>query len=392
VTSEVERKTVTRPDVVVIGGGAVGLAASIELAAHGLAVTLIERRLLGAADSTMTGGGIRQQFGTATNVRLAQLSAPGWEGFESRFGIDIRFRRIGYLFLGKTPEAVAVIADHVELQHGLGVDSELLGDTEIAARWPSLAGRGFLAAGFRAADGWANHFRIVHGYVQGAIAAGVQLEVGTEVLSIDPSQGDGVVVRTNAGDVAAGSALLTPGAWARTLLLPLDIDLPVIGRRHELIVVDLAEPLDPALPWLIGVEDEVHLRPDAPGQAQIGGFLGHDDEVDPDTYPTRADPAWTANVLAASRRVFGIAEGAVIGHGWAGLYPGTPDRHPIIDRVAPNVFVSVGFAGTGLMMAPGAAIVARELIVDGEIRSIDGAPLRADRFGAHDPGAEVTGF
>src|SRR5262245_60900904 len=141
-----------RPDVVVIGGGVVGLAASVELAAAGAKVTLVERGLPGAADSSSTGGGIRQQFATATNVRLAQLSAPAWDEFGARFGVDIRFRRIGYLFLARTPEQAAVLSEHVDLQHSLGVDSELLDGAELQARWSTLRGREFVAGGFRQAE------------------------------------------------------------------------------------------------------------------------------------------------------------------------------------------------------------------------------------------------
>src|SRR4029453_18622137 len=81
-------------DVVVVGGGCIGLASAIALAGRGTNVILVERGLPGAANSTLTGGGIRQQFGSELNVRLSQLSAETWDGFEERFGVDPRFRRI----------------------------------------------------------------------------------------------------------------------------------------------------------------------------------------------------------------------------------------------------------------------------------------------------------
>lgn len=127
--------------MVVVGGGCIGLASAIELAARGSKVIPVERGLPGAANSTLTGGGIRQQFGTELNVRLSQLSAETWDGFEERFGVDPRFRRIGYLFLARTEETAATLAAHVQLQNSLGVDSEFLDEDEIPGRWPTLVAR-----------------------------------------------------------------------------------------------------------------------------------------------------------------------------------------------------------------------------------------------------------
>jgi FAD dependent oxidoreductase len=150
------------------------------LAARGTKVTLVERGLPGAANSTLTGGGIRQQFGSELNIRLSKLSGETWDHFAERFGIDPLFRAIDYLFLARTEQEAATLAAHVRLQNSIGVDSESLDSEAIAQRWPVLSGRGFIGGGFRAADGWANQHRIIDGFVRGAIAAGVELLTGIE--------------------------------------------------------------------------------------------------------------------------------------------------------------------------------------------------------------------
>jgi sarcosine oxidase subunit beta len=141
------------------------------------------------------------------------------------------------------------------------------------------------------------------------------------------------------------------------------------------------------------VDDAVHIRGDLEGRALVGGFLGEDRVVDPDAYDVRADPEWTLAVLELAERVFGVVgPSSRVHEGWAGLYPGTPDRHPIIDRVAEGLYVSLGFAGTGLMFAPAAGMLAAEVIVDGGIRSVDPTLLAADRFSTANQLAETTGF
>lgn len=387
------RTATSSTDVAVIGGGCIGLAAADELALRGAKVTLIERGLPGAENSTRTGGGIRQQFGTELNVRLSRLSAETWSRFEERYGVDPRFEAIGYLFLARSERTASDLAAHVRLQTSLGVDSCLLDADEIERRWPVLSGRGFAAAGFRAGDGWANQHLIIDGFVQGAIASGVEVLVGTEALEVE-LDGDRVVgVATTAGRVAADAVLIATGPWVKPLLDPLGFDLPIEGRRHELLIVELTRPLPAGLPWLIGVDDAVHVRSDTAGRALVGGFLGDDRAVDPDRYNPRAGGRWTESVLETAHRVFGVVSAtAQVRHGWAGLYPSTPDRHPIIDRLTTGLYVALGFSGTGVMHAPAAGLLCAELIIDGSIRSVDDALLSAARFSADDPSPEPTGF
>jgi sarcosine oxidase subunit beta len=167
----------------------------------------------------------------------------------------------------------------------------------------------------------------------------------------------------------------------------------VTAHRHELLIVEPVEPYPEALPWLIGVDDEVHTRSDAKGRALVGGFLGEDRPVDPDRYSLRADDAWTRAVLAAAERVFGVVgPAAQVRHRWAGVYPSTPDRHPIIDTLADGLHAALGFSGTGLMHAPAAALLATELIIDGGIRSVDPGLVSVDRFRGETGPAEATGF
>ena len=275
----------------------------------------------------------------------------------------------------------------------MGVESAYLDGSEIVRRWPALDEKGFLGAAFRQADGWANQQRIIDGLVRGVLAAGVDLKVGTDCITIERQAGGSTVVRTTDGRIEADAVVMATGPWM-AVLERLQIAMPVVGRRHELLIVEPTKPLPPDLPWLIGMRDEVHLRPDAQGRALVGGFLGHDDPADPDDYERRADARWTRNVLETCSRVFGAVDREAIVHrSWAGLYPGTPDRHPIIDRLSNGLFCALGFSGTGLMHAPAAGTLIAELVAEGSIRSADAAALSARRFtDERGPSSEKTGF
>jgi len=86
-----------------------------------------------------------------------------------------------------------------------------------------------------------------------------------------------------------------------------------------------------------------------------------------------------------------IERSAVI-ESWAGLYPSTPDQHPIVDRTEEGMVVVGGFAGLGLMHAPAAGLLAAELILEGSISSLDPNELSLARFSKRIESVEQTGF
>jgi glycine/D-amino acid oxidase-like deaminating enzyme len=147
------------------------------------------------------------------------------------------------------------------------------------------------------------------------------------------------------------------------------------------------------LPWLIGPGGQVHLRQDIAGRVQVGGFLGADETVDATAFDHDADEEWIAGVLEQVNQTFAIEIGrSAVVESWTGLYPSTPDQHPIIDRTDAGMVVVGGFAGLGLMHAPAAGLLAAELILDGRITSVNTDDLSLARFsGPIDP-IERTGF
>jgi len=170
------------------------------------------------------------------------------------------------------------------------------------------------------------------------------------------------------------------------------IGLPVRGRRVELLLARPVHPLPIDLPWLID-SGEVHIRQDVDGRVLVGGFLGNDETVDPAAFDHDADGWWIDGVLEqVADRLWILIERSSVIESWAGLYPSTPDQHPIVDRTQAGMIIVGGFAGAGLMHAPAAGLLARELIVDGGIKSINPDPLSLERFFRPIATVERTGF
>jgi len=380
-------------DVAIVGAGVVGLSCAHFLARRGLKVVVLERKLPGSGSSTRNGGGIRSQWGTATNVRLSVLSEPYWAEFEDRFGVDPGLRRIGYLFLAADEDGLQTLRNQVALQHEFGIQSEILAAEDVTGRWPILAGLDVVGASFCASDGYLNQHRAIHGFAQAAESVGATIECGIGVTGFDVRADRIEAVRTTDGIIRADVVVSCAGAWATGMAGLIGVDLPIRGRRVQVLLARPTSPLPADLPWLIGPLGEVHIRQDVEGCALVGGFLGTDETVDPSAFEHDADEEWITAVLRQTKQSLGVEiERTSVIDSWAGLYPSTPDQHPIIDRTDAGLVVVGGFAGHGLMHAPAAGLLASELIVDGKLTSLAPDEVSLSRFSRPIESVEQTGF
>jgi sarcosine oxidase subunit beta len=388
------RSTGTKhPDAVIVRAGIIGLFVAHTIASRGMKVLVLERTTPGSGSSTRNGGGVRSQWGTATNIVLSVMSQPYWAEFEQRFGIDIGLRQIGYLFLASTDDDLETMQRQVALQHQFGVRSEILNPSDIEARWPGLRELEMAGASFCGTDGFVNQHRVIHAMVRAVGAAGGTIESGVEVTGIDATAGRITALRTTAGSIPTEAIVNCAGAWAPDLAEPLGVSLPIRSRRVQLMLARPTTPLAEDFPWLIDAHHGVHMRQDVDGRAQLGGFLGRDETVDAHDFNHDADADWIDAVLQGVQERLGIQvdRDSVI-NSWAGLYPSTPDQHPIVDRTDAGMVVVGGFAGAGLMHAPAAGLVAAELLLDGGISSLDPVPLSLARFSRPIESIEQTGF
>ena len=106
----------TTAEAVIVGAGIMGCAIAHELATRGLRqIVVLERDAIGRGATSDAAGGIRQQFSTETNIRLATYSVRVWETFQEQFGLDIGLRQQGYLFLLTDPAEEPVFRRNLAL-------------------------------------------------------------------------------------------------------------------------------------------------------------------------------------------------------------------------------------------------------------------------------------
>lgn len=380
-------------DVLIVGAGIIGLASAYALLRAGATVRIVDRSLPGSGESTKTGGGIRLAHGSHTNVVLTQLSLPTWTGFEALTGIDPSYRQTGHLFLTSDDERAALLESQATWLASVGARSDLMTRDEIGRRWPHLGPMAFETGSYCETGGYLDHHRVIQGYVRAVEAEGGIVQVGTRVDEVLMDDDRVTGVGSPGARFTARHVVNAAGPNAGEIAALAGLRIPFVSRRHELLVARPQRPVPRETPWLIDIDDQVHLRPDGEGRALIGGFLGRDDPVDPSDYDRTLSDSWSQQVRHAAAGSFGIIEETCsIVDGWAGLYPGTQDYQPVLEITMPGLVTAAGFSGTGLMHAPAVGQIVADLVLTGSTSALDISDLRSTRFGERRTVVERTGF
>lgn len=373
-------------EVLVCGGGIVGLATAHALAKRGAEVTLCERGSLGEGSTARSAGGIRSQFSTRINVKLSLASKEVWNGFEDQFGVDIGFRTSGYLFLARSESTAERFREDVRMQRDLGAETKFLEPMTAAEHCPELDTGSFRAATYNPTDGFADPNLAVQGYAEAARDRGVEIRPKTPVTAIHRSGGRVVsvdVVENGATErVDVDYVVNATGAWSPNVAEMAGVTLPISPRRRQIAVVQPSKAVPESVPLTIDMETGSYFRPERDGAALVGGHFTVDDQsVDPDGYDENMEIEWAAEAVerAADCAAYFGPE-TRIKRGWAGLYAVTPDNHPIIEETLPGLVTAAGFSGHGFQHAPATAEIVSDLIFDGDTDIVDVSELAADRF------------
>ena len=129
-----------------------------------------------------------------------------------------------------------------------------------------------------------NHFEVINYLLEKIIHYGSKVETNQKVEEILVSNNKVKGVKTQKGVFEGKVTINATGANANVINRLIGARTPFISRRHELLIVNSDLLFSDSFPWLIDLDNEVHLRSNGKGQALVGGFLGKDQEVDPLNY------------------------------------------------------------------------------------------------------------
>jgi sarcosine oxidase subunit beta len=364
-------------DVVIIGGGIIGLSIAYSLALKKAGkIVLFEKGQLGEGSTSRCVGGIRTQFSTEMNIRFSLESLKTFEEFKDEFGVDPEFRKVGYLFLATTEQEVEVFKENIRLQKKFGIPVEFLSPDEIGARWPYLRVDDVSGGTLCTWDGYAGPNEVLLGFASGAKRAGVKVHEGMEVIGISTGNGKIRSVKTKNEEVFTSIVVNAGGPYAASIGRMMDVNIPVKPLRRQIFVTAPFHLTNHPIPLTIDFHRGWYFRREGDGLL-LSGPLDTESSFNLST-------EYEATVEASENAMYRVPvlEKARIARGWAGLYEISPDHHAILGRV-PGVegfMLANGFSGHGFQHSPAVGKVISELIVDGEATTIDISSLCIDRF------------
>ena len=335
--------------ILVAGAGAAGASVAYHLAELGADdVVLCDRGTVAGGATAKAMGGVRQQFSSPEEVRLAQASIRFFEELGEPF-----FEQVGYLFLATTEPGLAELQERAAFQRSLGVSVQ---ETRLPA---VIRADDVLGAVACWEDGVADPPAVARELVRRAAEHNVE-----------------VVEQTDAAEVDADVVVIAAGPYSGELGRRLGVELPIRPLCRQLLATTPMHDLPRDLPMTVESETGFHFR--RRGERLV---LAMTDPKPRWSFDEVVDTSLFADRLARLRHRFPASAAAEIDDGWAGLYDMTPDAHPILGRVADGIYAACGFSGHGFMQSPAVGRAVAEEVL-GLTPSFDLSPYRLERFEA----------
>jgi glycine oxidase len=343
-------------DILIIGGGVIGLSTAYFLAREGLRVEVVDKGAFGK-EASWAGAGIlppgnpqharhpMDQLRAHSAAMFPQLSAQ----LRERTGIDNGYLRSGGMEFLRS-------GDHASAQEwrGEGVAAEELAESAAADLEPALA-PGLGPAILLPDMAQLRNPRHLKALLAGCAALGVYFRADCAVRGFERSGCRITRVRSDAGNLQADRYLVTTGAWTSELLEPLGWKLGVRPVRGQIVLLAADVPrLRRILLW--GAR---YLVPRADGRVLVGST-----EEDAG-FAKRTTAEAVAQLLDLARTLVPSLAVAQVEQCWAGLRPGSPDGLPYLGPVPDldNLFVAAGHFRAGIQLSPGSALVLTELLL-----------------------------
>jgi glycine oxidase len=359
------------PDILVLGGGAIGLSIAYYLARAGARVSVFDKGALGQ-EASWAGAGIippgNPAKATSPLEQLRAHSAAMWPGLSAELREQTGLHN-GYVCCGGIDFPGASNCDSAKEWQTEGVAVEELSSGSLSALEPRIAG-GLAPAFHLPGMAQVRNPRHLKALAAACAAKGVELGCGFPFLGLEVHHNRVHSVRSSDGDRSAGNYIVAAGAWTDGILQPLGWRLGVKPVRGQIALLKTETPLFRHI-LLMGSR---YLVPRPDGRV-LAGSTEEDAGFDKRTTATAI-----AELLKLAIRLVPDLGSAPVERCWAGLRPGSPDGLPFLGKVPglENLYVAAGHFRAGIQLSPITGLLVKELVL-GEPLTLPLDPFRIDR-------------
>jgi sarcosine oxidase subunit beta len=316
--------------VAVIGGGAVGLVVAGDLADRA-DVTLYERDALGSGSTGRAAGLCYDAFADDVDAAVATRALDRYREWDL-------LEPCPYVWLAREDADARAVREQVDGMQANGVAAEYVDPATLGERYPAIATEDVVAAGVATAAGLVDPAAVVDALADRARRAGVTVETETPVDLEEPT-----TVSTPGGVEQFDAVVVAAGPATAEVVGSVSVALSLKTYRAQALVTDA---VGAALPSVYDATEQFYWRPK--GDGVLVGDGAH--EVDAGSWSPEADRAFVTSTLEKFADATTLSPDCA--RAWAGLCTATPDRDPLVGRVADGLWVATGWQGHGLMRAP----------------------------------------
>ncbi|MEY4615943.1 MAG: hypothetical protein RJB66_903 [Pseudomonadota bacterium] len=411
-------------DIVIIGGGIIGMSMAYELSRRGARVTVIDKGEVGFGCSYGNAGWVTPCFAMPLPMPGMLLKSIGWlmdpesplyikpsmspsllswltrflrsmnrplmlqsinalvdlsnyslEAYaqlHEQFPNTINYVQNGLLMVSQTEAGLAAAENERQLVAPLGIPGSFLNADDVRKLEPAVIGD-IKGGVYFPKEAHVEPLAAVRTLADAATKYGARILPKTEVYDFIIENQEIKEIHTTRGPMKADKFVLATGSWSPGLAKKLGINIPVLGGKGYAIITNPLE-IQPKIPLML-VERKIAVTP-RDGSLRLAGTLELVNPSDDSISPRRVNA-----IIKGASRFLKVPENPEIKELWRGLRPCTPDGVPVVDYSTrqKNLLISAGHQMLGLQSAPGSARLAADLLL-GDTPKFDPRPFRASRF------------
>ena len=414
-------------DVVIIGGGIIGVMTAWFLAKQGIKSVICEKGRVAGEQSSRNWGWIRQQGRDPDELPIMIEAGRIWQTLSKECGEDLGYKQSGVLYLGDKEKDTAGFEDWLTYAKAHGLDTKMLSSGEVGVMVPGNQAK-WTSGLWTPSDARAEPWVAVPALARHAVRMGVTIIEDCAVRALDAQTGKIAGVITEKGRINCGQIVVAGGAWSSLFLRNHGIEIPQLSVRAT-VAATTPMPLifegatadsnfafrrrqDGGYTLALGAAHDIFIGPDAfrrlpkfMSQLMKNPFgtryLPAAPRDYPDAWNTKRrwsgdqtspfeairilNPAPNMKSVAKMQNHFAAAFPALgrpeIKVAWAGLIDTMPDIVPVLDR-APSIeglVIATGMCGHGFGIGPGIGRVVADLVA-GKPTGHDLSRFRFSRF------------